>query len=44
MCEDGLVNGAHRMVVGFNWPDGAQHPSETSFLPGSVLVNCQVLW
>ena len=38
MCEDGLVNGARRMVVGFNWPDGAQHQSEPGALPDSVLV------
>ena len=38
MCEDGLVNGARGMVVGFNWPDGAQHQSEPGALPDSVLV------
>jgi len=38
MCEDGLVNGARGMVVGFNCPDGAQHPSEPGALPDSVLV------
>ena len=38
MCEDGLVNGARGMVVGFSWPDGAQHQSEPGALPDSVLV------
>ena len=38
MCEDGLVNGARGMVVGFSWPDGAQHQSEPGTLPDSVLV------
>jgi len=38
MCEDGLVNSACGMVVGYDWPDGAQHQSEPGALPDSVLV------
>ena len=38
MCADGLVNGARGVVVGFNWPDGAQDLSMPGALPDSVLV------
>ena len=31
--EDGLVNCAREMAVGFNWPDGAQHQPEPGALP-----------
>ena len=38
MCEDGLLNSVCGMVVGFKWPDGAQHQSEPGALPDSVMV------
>ena len=38
VCEEGLVNGARSIVVGFMWPDGREGPSELGTLPNSVLV------
>ena len=35
LCEDGLVNGAHGIVVGFTWPDGQPRIGQ---LPQNVLV------
>ena len=37
-CEDGLVNGAHGVVVSFNWPGGAQNQSEPDALPDLLVV------
>ena len=37
VCEEGLVNGARGVVVGFTWPDG-RGPSEPGALPNTVLV------
>ena len=38
VCEEGLVNGARGIVVGFTWPEGHEGPSEPGVLPNSVLV------
>ena len=38
VCEEGLVNGARGIVVGFTWPDGREGPSEPGTLPNSILV------
>ena len=38
VCEEGLVNGARGVVVGFTWPDGGEGPSEPGALPNTVLV------
>ena len=38
MCEDGLVNGARGEIVGFKWPDGADHQDQPGLLPAAVLV------
>ena len=38
VCEEGLVNGAHGITVGFTWPDSCEGPSEPGTLPNSVLV------
>ena len=37
-CEEGLVNGARGIVVGFTWPEGREGLSEPGVLPNSVLV------
>ena len=38
MCEDGLVNGARGVIVGFRWPGGADHQIRPGLLPEAVLV------
>ena len=38
MCEDGLVNGARGVIVGFKWSDGADHQDQPGLLPAAVLV------
>ena len=38
MCEDGLVNGARGVIVGFKWLDGADHQAQPGLLPSAVLV------
>ena len=38
VCEEGLVNGARGIVVGFTWPEGREGPSEPGVLPNSVLI------
>ena len=38
MCDDGLVNSARGMVVGFSLQDGAQYQSEPGAPSDSVLV------
>ena len=38
VCEEGLVNGARGIVVGFMWPNGHEGPFEPGALPNSVLV------
>ena len=38
MCEDGLVNGARWLIVGFKWLDGADHQAQPGLLPSAVLV------
>ena len=38
LCEDGLVNGARGIVVGFTWPDGQQTQPQIGQLPQNVLV------
>ena len=38
LCEDGLVKGAHGIVVGFTWPDGQSTQPQIGQLPQNVLV------
>ena len=38
MCEDGLVNGARGVIVGFKWSDGTDHQDQPGMLPAAVLV------
>ena len=38
LCEDGLVNGARGIVVGFTWPDGQPTQPRIGQLPQNVLV------
>ena len=38
MCEDGLVNGTHGVIVGFKWSDGVDHQDQPGMLPAAVLV------
>ena len=38
MCEDGLVNGARGVIVGFKWSGGAEHQDQPGMLPEAVLV------
>ena len=38
MCEDGLVNGARREILGFKWLDGADHQAQPGILPAAVLA------
>ena len=38
MCGDGLVNGAHGVIVGFKWSRGAEHQDQPGLLPEAVLV------
>ena len=38
MCEDGLVNGARGVIVGFKWSDGPDHQDQPGMLPAAVLV------
>ena len=38
MCEDGLVNGARGVIVGFKWSRGAEHQDQPGMLPEAVLV------
>ena len=38
LCEDGLVNGARGIVVGFTWPDGQPTQLQIGQLPQNVLV------
>ena len=43
LCEDGLVNGARGIVVGFTWPDGQPTQPEIGQLPQNVLVKFTIL-
>ena len=36
--EDGLVNGARGIMVGFTWPDGQPTQTQIGQLPQNVLV------
>ena len=38
LCEDGLVNGARGIVVGFTWPDGQPTQPQIGQLPQNVLL------
>ena len=38
LCEDGLVNGARGIVVGFTWPNGQPTQPRIGQLPQNVLV------
>ena len=38
MCEDGLVNSARGVVVGFKWSGVAEHQDQPVLLPEAVLV------
>jgi len=38
MCKDGLVNGTHEEIVGFNWSDGADYQYQPGALPSAVLA------
>ena len=38
MCEDGLVNGARGVIVGFKWSGGAEHQDQPGMPPEAVLV------
>ena len=38
LCEDGLVNGARCIVVGFTWPDGQLTQPQIRQLPQNILV------
>ena len=38
LCEDGLVNGARGIMVGFTWPDGQPTQPQIGQLPQNVLV------
>ena len=36
ICEEGLVNGARGIIVGFSWPDGADDQAKKGDLPQKV--------
>ena len=38
MCEDGLVNDAHGVIVGFKWSGGADHQDQPGMVLTAVLV------
>ena len=38
ICEEGLVNGARGIIVGFFWPDGADDQAKKGDLPQKVYV------
>ena len=38
ICEEGLVNGARQIIVGFSWPDGNKSQPHKGALPQNVYV------
>ena len=38
ICEEGLVNGARGIIVGFSWPDGNTSQPHKGALPQNVYV------
>ena len=39
ICEEGLVNGASGIIVGFSWPNGTNDQAKKGDLPQKVYVN-----